>query len=312
MEDCEVCAIAISTRLTFGDVSVRGRVPVEIVHSDIAGPLKPRDNGGVYYITYIDDYTGYLCAYSLPDKTALGVLTSFPLFQAMVERAFGCKLQVLRTDGGNEYKDLMGQYLRQSGMVQQVTTPYIPQLNGRAERMYRRIEEMLASMLIDAKIGMRWWIYGLKHACVLWNTGRVFEGVALEERVHKRRVEYSKVQAFGTVCWVRVSQRLKADLTVPKAWKGKLLSINLRGAGYIVLLDGDTGKAVVSRDVVFQRALEVEDSSAARLDSAPPAVVPKNAEVSIPIVDLDQGSNAVSGGNDAPVHVPAVPELPRE
>ena len=68
-------------------------------------------------------------------------------------------------------------------------------------------------------------------------------------------------------------------------------SDELRSGPYIVLLDGDTGKAVVSRDVVFQRALEMEDSSAARLDSAPPAgnlpaVVPENAEVSIPIVDL--------------------------
>lgn len=45
MEDCEVCAIAKATRLTFGDVSVRGDVPLAIVHSDIAGPLKPGSNG---------------------------------------------------------------------------------------------------------------------------------------------------------------------------------------------------------------------------------------------------------------------------
>ena len=67
----------------------------------------------------------------------------------MVERAFACKIQVLRTHGGNEYKDVMRQYLLQSGIIQQVTTPYTPQLNGRAERMNRTIKEMLASMLID-------------------------------------------------------------------------------------------------------------------------------------------------------------------
>ena len=122
-------------------------------------------------ITYIDDFTGYLFAYSLPDETALGVLNSFWHFQAMSERAFACKIQVLRTDGGNEYKDVMRQYLLQSGIIQQVTTPYIPQLNGRAERMNRTIKEMLASMLIDAKIGMRYWNFGLKYALALWEHG---------------------------------------------------------------------------------------------------------------------------------------------
>lgn len=88
MEDCEVCPIAKATRLTFGDVSVRGDVPLAIVHSDISGPLKPGSNGDVYYITYIDNFTGYLCAYSLPDKTAAGVLHTFKFFQAMTERSF--------------------------------------------------------------------------------------------------------------------------------------------------------------------------------------------------------------------------------
>lgn len=176
----------------------------------------------------------------------------------MTERAFVRKIQVLYADGGNEYKDVMGQYLRHLGIVQQVTAPYTPQLNGRAERMIRTIKEMLASMLIDAKISMPFWVYGLKHARVLWNTGRVFEGVSLEERVHKRRVEYSKIQPFGAECWVRVppEKRLKADLTVSKAWKGKLLSINFPGSEYLVLLDGDAQNAIISRDVVFKRVFD--------------------------------------------------------
>jgi transposase InsO family protein len=177
-----VCSIAKATRLTFGDVSVRGKCPLEIVHFDIVGPIKPAENNDMYYMTYIDDFTGYLCAYSMPDKTAASVLSSFRIFQAMVERAFDCKIQVLRTEGGGEYKELMGQYLRQAGIVQLVTTPYTPKLNSRAERMNRTIKGMLASMLIAAKIDMRFWNFGLKHACVLWNTGIMHDGITLEER----------------------------------------------------------------------------------------------------------------------------------
>lgn len=41
MEDCDVCARAKTTRLTSGDMCVRATKPLEIVHSDIADPLKP-------------------------------------------------------------------------------------------------------------------------------------------------------------------------------------------------------------------------------------------------------------------------------
>jgi hypothetical protein len=66
----------------------RARVPLEMVLSNIAGPLKPAENGDVYCIKYVDERTGYLFASSLPDKTALSVLGSFMYFQATVERAF--------------------------------------------------------------------------------------------------------------------------------------------------------------------------------------------------------------------------------
>lgn len=127
MEDYAVCATA--NAFTIGDVFVLGKTPLQIVHSDIAGPLKPAENGNIYDITFIDDCTGNLCAYSLGDKISLRVLNSFRHFEAMVERAFSCKIQVLRTDGGNEYNDAMEQYLDQSGIVQQVIAPYTPQLS---------------------------------------------------------------------------------------------------------------------------------------------------------------------------------------
>ena len=85
-----------------------------------------------------------------------------------------------------------------------------------------------------------------------WNTGRIFDRISLEERVHKRRVAYAKVHAF-------VENRRKADLTTIRALKGKLLSINFPGSGYIVLLDGDAGKLVISRDVVFNPITEIAD-----------------------------------------------------
>jgi hypothetical protein len=130
MEECEICAVAKTTRLTFGDCSVAAKEPLEIVHSDIAGPLKPDVEGHIYYVTFIDDLTGLVCVGGLKNKTAMDVLGSFKNFQRITELAFNKKVQCLRTDGSGEHMGGMKTYLQQAGIVHQVTTPYTPQLNG--------------------------------------------------------------------------------------------------------------------------------------------------------------------------------------
>jgi hypothetical protein len=131
VEECEVCAIAKITRLTFDDISVAAQEPLEIVHSDIAGPLKPKINGNIYYVTFIDDLTGLTCIGGLKTKTAMDVLGCFKNFKKITELAFNRKVQRLRTDGGGEYLRDMKPYLQLHGIVHQVTTPYTPQLNDK-------------------------------------------------------------------------------------------------------------------------------------------------------------------------------------
>jgi hypothetical protein len=100
MEECEVCAVAKTTRLTFDDTPVQAKQPLEIVRSDMAGPLKPDVDGRIYYMTFIDDLTGLVCIEGLKNKTAMDVLDRFKHFKRITELAFQTMLQYLRTDGG--------------------------------------------------------------------------------------------------------------------------------------------------------------------------------------------------------------------
>jgi hypothetical protein len=121
MEECEVCAIAKTTRLTFNDMSVAAQQPLEIVHSDIAGPLKPSIEGSIYYVTFIDDLTGLVCIGGLKSKTAIDVLNSFEKFKGITELAFTKKIHCVHTDGGGEYMGGMKTYLQQAGIVHQAS-----------------------------------------------------------------------------------------------------------------------------------------------------------------------------------------------
>lgn len=96
-------------------------------------------------------------------------------------------------------------------------------------------------------------------------------------------------------------------------------SINFPGSGYIVLLDGDAEKLIISRDVVFKRVIDGDESVD---QSDPDAEIGVSAGESdappVPILEDAAASNAASEGNgdqgsddQGPVPAPAVPGPPR-
>ena len=54
---CEHCLMGKSERKPFGKAT-RASFPLQLIHSDICGPMNIRArHGGSYFITFIDDYT---------------------------------------------------------------------------------------------------------------------------------------------------------------------------------------------------------------------------------------------------------------
>ena len=71
---CEHCLVGKATRLPFGKAK-RAISPLQLIHSDICGPLNMRARHGAdYFITFIDDFTRfghvYLILTSLTHWTA--------------------------------------------------------------------------------------------------------------------------------------------------------------------------------------------------------------------------------------------------
>ena len=100
---CLVCATAkAKQQFQRTTPSTRAKKPLELIHSDLCGPISPISPSGCrYYILYIDDYSRLSWVYFLRTKTSAEICGVFREFKSMVE----LKLQPLRitrfrTDNG--------------------------------------------------------------------------------------------------------------------------------------------------------------------------------------------------------------------
>ncbi|PNX62969.1 retrovirus-related Pol polyprotein from transposon TNT 1-94 [Trifolium pratense] len=73
-------------------------VKLELVHSDICGPINPESNGKKrYFITFTDDLSRKIWIYFMNEKSE--ALAMFKKFKAMVENESKQMIQCLRTEG---------------------------------------------------------------------------------------------------------------------------------------------------------------------------------------------------------------------
>lgn len=75
---------------------------LELVHSNVCGPVFVLSLGGAKYILiFIDDFSRYGWLYTLKHKS--DAFEVFKGFQTLAEQQSGHQLKCLRTDNGGEY-----------------------------------------------------------------------------------------------------------------------------------------------------------------------------------------------------------------
>lgn len=71
----------------------------------------------------------------------------FEHFLVLMERTFNYKVHILRTDGGEECRNV-DMFCRSIGVSRQASEPKNQALNGKAERMHRPVLNMARGMMI--------------------------------------------------------------------------------------------------------------------------------------------------------------------
>lgn len=230
---------------------------LDIVHSDVCGPMPKVTPGGCrYYVTMIDDHSRFTFVYFLKRKSE--VEEKIRGFVRMVETQVGRKPRAIRSDQGGEYSSkTLRQFYVDEGIQPQYTAAYSPQQNGISERKNRSLCEMARCMLLEAGLDQKYWAEAVNTACYLQNR---LPTAAVErtpyEIWHGRMPDFSHLRLFGCSAYVMVPpvQRKKMD---PKADKMIFVGYSDDHKAYR-MLDPKSGKIVISRDVRF---MELGDGS---------------------------------------------------
>lgn len=313
--NCVVCAEGKHSRAPFPSVGTRAKHLLELIHSDVCGPMSVNSLGGArFYVTFIDDYSRFTKVYIIKNKNQ--VFDCFLEYKNLVENQLGCKIKKIRTDNGGEYCNAKFERLCvDSGIIHQRSCAHTPQQNGLAERYNRTIVERARCMLFDANLTRGYWAEAVLTAVKIMNStiNSAVNGIP-EEIWTGNSVDISSFRVFGC----------KAMAKIPDATRKKLdkKSIECIFVGYADnqkgyrLLQKSTRKIIICRDVIFFED-DKSHSETSNGEINMPCLVPDGKNECVNEIDDDlreeaDDSNSSSDSSVSTNNLPVSNDLPSD
>lgn len=249
--ECEVCIQGKMSRLPFPSESNHVTDKLEIVHTDLCGPMRISSNGGSnYFITFTDDRTRWTEVRFLKNKSQ--ALEEFKAYKALVEKQHGMKIKSIQSDNGREFINKeFDSFLKSEGIKRRLTTPYTPEQNGVAKRKNRTLVEAARFLLIQSGLPSRFWAEAISTANHVRNrcpTKRL-NGRTPHEFWYERIPVVKYFRKFGSrvFCLDKTTTKGKFDV---RAKEGLFIGYSEESKGYRVWMI-NSNKVDITRDVKF-------------------------------------------------------------
>ena len=182
----------------------------------VCGPMNMDSIGGSkYFITFIDDFSRYVCVYYLKQKSE--ALSKFKEFVSLMTNITGKHVKVLRSDNEGEYcSHAFAEYLKEQGRKHETTVPYNPAQNRLSERMNRTIVESARSMIHFSDVPKKFWAETVNTAVCLKNRS---PSVALKEETPYEcmfgvKPNVSNLKIFGCIAHVHIDSQAREKFDV--------------------------------------------------------------------------------------------------
>ena len=275
-DSCDACILGKQHRLPFNASTTITSKPLELLHTDLCGPMPvPSHGGNLYFITLLDDHTGYSLISPLRRKSDAAAFLKTAI--TMLERQTGYTVKRIRSDNGGEFINTeLDTFYQSKGIKSETSVPYTPQQNGKAERLNRTLLDKARPMLADANLPKFLWAEAIVTANYLRNRSPISsQDTTSYELFHGTKPDLSHLRTFGARAYAHVPTVLRTKLDAVSE-PGRFIGYPANTKGYKILLDN--GTTVISRDVTFDETSSI----------LPKTNLPKtNLPETIPFSDTD-------------------------
>ena len=247
-ETCEACLLGKMTKTPFSGFPERASDLLELIHTDVCGPMSTTARGGFqYFITFTDDFSRYGYVYLMRHKSE--TFEKFREFQNEVENQRDKKIKALRSDRGGEYLSLkFNNHLKSCGIVPQLTPPGTPQRNGVSERRNRTLLDMVRSVMSQSDLPLSFWGYALETAAFTLNRLPSKSVVKTPYEMWTGKTpSLSFLKIWGCEVYVK---KLQSHKLTPKSDKCIFVGYPKETLGYY-FYNRSEGKVFVARNGVF-------------------------------------------------------------
>jgi hypothetical protein len=207
---CEVCIHAKQTRLPFKSVRKGRKRILDMVHTDVCGPIDIETHDGKkYFVTFLNDFSHFCVVYLLPSKNE--VTKYIKEFVSQSESRSDQKLNNLRYDNGGEYRNgQLKEWCKNKGITLDYAVPYTPQLNGKAEKLNRTHVEKARAMLFDSNLDSEIWGEATLNAAYLLNRSPTLTiDMTPAEKWYGKKPDMNKIKLFGCRAYTKKLNQLK-------------------------------------------------------------------------------------------------------
>jgi hypothetical protein len=257
---CKGCALGKNIKKPFPSNNNRSKEILDLIHSDVCGPLPVKSQGGsLYYVILIDDYSRKTWLYLL--KTKDKVFNKFQEFKAEIENLTNKKIKTLRTDNGGEYtsKEFVA-FCKSTRIRRELTVPHNPQQNGVAERKNKSIEETVTTLLNDQGLSMFLWGETTMATIYVQNRSphRILKDMTPEEAFSRKKPNVENLRIFGCPVYFHIPKDKRNKLE-PSGKKGIFVGYSESSKAYRIYIP-EQHKIEVSRDVTFNEKMAFKKS----------------------------------------------------
>jgi GAG-pre-integrase domain len=207
LSQCEACIYGKSHRVPFEHSKAkRATGLLDLVHSDVCGPMQvPSMGGSRYYVAFTDDHSKWSDVFCMKLKSE--VLDCFKngrnAWNVTPVAKFGASDRIMVVSTCRARSKIISRNM----ITHQLTVPYTPQQNGTAERLNRMLLNSTRSMLKHMNCENIFWAEAVTTACYIKNrvtTAGLPNNTTPHEICTGKKPDVGHLRVFGSKCWYTV------------------------------------------------------------------------------------------------------------